>query len=158
MPADNILSEVNNIIVDESPSNMFVTVFYAVFSLSSGEMVYANAGHNPPIVKQGSGHELIELTRTSIALGLFDDIEVDEKTFSLQVGDWILFYTDGVTEAFSENDEMFGVDRLFRILEDTPFVSASELVNKIEQSVNEFISGVDLSDDLTLAVVYRKPV
>ena len=152
-----VLKQVNTLLIPDSKHGMFVTVFYAVFSLASGKMIYANAGHNPPIVKQDSEDELKELTRTSIALGLFDDIDVDEREITLKAGDWILFYTDGVTEAFSASDEMFSVERLLRILKETKFVSSRVLVNKIEQSVNEFISGTDLSDDLTLAVVYRKP-
>jgi sigma-B regulation protein RsbU (phosphoserine phosphatase) len=95
--------------------------------------------------------------RTSIALGLFDDIEVEERELTLQAGDWMLMYTDGVTEAFSPDERMFGVERLLQILVDHQFHSSIELVKKIEQSVNEFIQGADLSDDMTLTAIYRKP-
>jgi len=152
-----VLKQVNTLLIPDAKHGMFVTVFYAVITLSSGDVVYANAGHNPPIVRHidGSGKE--ELTRTSIALGIFEDILVDEREVSLQSGDWLLLYTDGVTEAFSASEEMFGVDRLYQILEDYEFISSKGLVTQIEQSVNEFIKGVDLSDDMTLAVIYRKP-
>jgi sigma-B regulation protein RsbU (phosphoserine phosphatase) len=152
-----VLKQVNTLLIPDSKHGMFVTVFYAVFSISTGKVVYANAGHNPPIVNHNHESEMVELTRTSIALGIFDDIEIDEREISIQYGDWILLYTDGVTEAFSVNDEMFGEDRLFHILENNKFTSSQDLVTKIEQSVNEFITGMDLSDDMTLAVVYRKP-
>ena len=152
-----VLKQVNTLLIPDSKHGMFVTVFYAVFSISTGRVVYANAGHNPPIIKHNHDSKMVELTRTTIALGIFEDIEVDEREINLQFGDWMLMYTDGVTEAFSASEEMFGTDRLLRILMDYHFESSQDLVAKIEQSVNEFITGADLSDDMTLAVIFREP-
>jgi sigma-B regulation protein RsbU (phosphoserine phosphatase) len=151
-----VLKQVNTLLIPDSKHGMFVTVFYAVISISTGKVVYANAGHNPPIVKHNGNSELVQLTRTSIALGLFDDMEVDQREFSLQLGDWILLYTDGVTEAFSASEEMFGAERLLHLLSQGQFTTSQELVREIEQSVNEFIRGTDLSDDMTLTVITRK--
>jgi sigma-B regulation protein RsbU (phosphoserine phosphatase) len=156
-PAE-VLKQVNELMIPDSKHGMFVTVFYAVFSVNSGRLVYANAGHNPPLVKRVSQDGLTELTRTSIALGIFDEIDVDERELLLNPGDWILFYTDGVTEAFSAKEEMFGTQRLFDLLEKDRFISSNLLLDRIVGSVNEFIQGVDLSDDVTLAAFYRKPI
>jgi sigma-B regulation protein RsbU (phosphoserine phosphatase) len=153
-----VLKQVNELMIPDSKHGMFVTVFYAVFSVNSGRLVYANAGHNPPLVKRVSQDGLTELTRTSIALGIFDEIDVDERELLLNPGDWILFYTDGVTEAFSAKEEMFGTQRLFDLLEKDRFISSNLLLDRIVGSVNEFIQGVDLSDDVTLAAFYRKPI
>ena len=151
-----VLKQVNELLVPDSKHGMFVTVFYGVFSLNTGKMVYANAGHNPPIVNKVELDELIELTRTCMALGIFADIVVDERELFLDPGDWILLYTDGITEAFSAKEEMFGTDRLFELLKDYPFSSSNELIDKIEGTVLDFIQGTELSDDMTVAAISRK--
>ncbi len=153
-----VLKEVNELLIPDSKHGMFVTVFYGIFNLKSGKLVYANAGHNPPVVKQLDKDGLIELTRTTIALGLFEDIEVDERELTINPGDWILLYTDGVTEAFSSKEELFSTKRLFDLLDDYSFISSTDLVDMIQGSVDDFIKGVDLSDDMTLAAICRKPL
>ena len=150
-----VFRQVNELLIPDSKHGMFVTVFYAVFDLISGKVVYANAGHNPPIIKYLHSGELIELTRTTIALGIFSDIEIDEHEVTMDIGDWMLLYTDGVTEAFSANEEMYGTKRLFQILLKEQFTSPKELVETIEGSVHDFIDGLELSDDLTLAAIFR---
>lgn len=152
----SVLKQVNELLIPDAKHGMFVTVFYAVFYLNSGKVVYANAGHNPPIIKYLQSDELVELSRTSIALGIFNDIEVEEREVSMSPGDWILLYTDGVTEAFSANEEMFGTKRLFDLLLGNQFTSSKNMLDTIEGSVHEFIEGTELSDDLTLATIYRK--
>jgi sigma-B regulation protein RsbU (phosphoserine phosphatase) len=153
-----VLKQVNELMIPDSKHGMFVTVFYAVFSVSTGRFVYANAGHNPPLLIEGNQDGLTELTRTSIALGIFDEIDVYDRELTLNPCDWILFYTDGVTEAFSATDEIFGKQRLFDLLSGHCFISSNELLDRIIGAVNEFIQGVDLSDDVTLAAIYRKPI
>jgi serine phosphatase RsbU (regulator of sigma subunit) len=151
-----VLKQVNELLVPDSKHGMFVTVFYGVFSLNSGKVVYANAGHNPPIVKHIGRVELIELTRTTMALGIFANIEVDERELLLNPGDWMLLYTDGITEAFSAKEEMFGTDKLLKLLLDYKFISSNDLIDTIERTVENFIKGTDLSDDMTLAAISRK--
>jgi serine phosphatase RsbU (regulator of sigma subunit) len=153
-----VLKQVNELMVPDSKSSMFVTVFYAVFSLNTGKLVYANAGHNPPMVKRSNQDGVTELTRTSIALGIFEDIDVYERELLLNPGDLILFYTDGVTEAFSAKEEIYGTKRLIELLGGYRFVSSDELLDRIVGSVNDFIQGMVLSDDVTLAAIYRKPI
>ncbi len=150
-----VLRQVNELLVPDSKHGMFVTIFYGVISLNTGNVIYANAGHNPPIVSKGNRNELIELTRTSMALGIFTDITVEERELVLDPGDWMLLYTDGITEAFSAKEEMFGTERLFKLLSDYKFGSSNELIDEIEGMVFDFIHGTDLSDDMTVAVISR---
>jgi serine phosphatase RsbU (regulator of sigma subunit) len=91
-----------------------------------------------------------------MALGIFADIVVDERELTLNPGDWMLLYTDGVTEAFSAKEEMFGTERLTRLLAEHQFVSSDGLIDEVEGSVEDFIQGTALSDDLTLAAISRK--
>ena len=150
-----VLMQVNELLIPDAKHGMFVTVFYAVIELDTGRVVYTNAGHNPPIIKRINSNEMVELTRTSIALGLFEDIEVEQREVTLAPGDWMLLYTDGVTEAFSKNNEMFGIKRLYDILLGNPFTTSKEMLDAIERSVYKFIEGAELSDDVTLAAICR---
>ena len=90
-----------------------------------------------------------------MALGIFSDIEIEEREDMLQPGDWLMMYTDGVTEAFSDKEEMFGTERLYDLLLGHEFVDSTTLVNVVENKVIEFINGSDLSDDMTLTAIFR---
>ena len=151
-----VLKQVNELLVPDAKNGMFVTIFYAVIDLESGMVTYANAGHNPPIIRHKNSDDLIELSRTGAALGIFDDIDVNECEVSLEPGDWLFLYTDGVTEAFSVNEEMFGTKRLFEILLNKKYSSSIDILDMIEKSVHGFITGAELSDDITLAVIINK--
>jgi sigma-B regulation protein RsbU (phosphoserine phosphatase) len=153
-PAE-ILTQVNELLYPDAKQGMFVTVFYAVISVNSGRVIYANAGHNPPIVKRFGEDELIELTRTSIALGIFEHIQSDEHEMVLNPGDWLIMYTDGVTEAFSPSEEMFGKERLFNLINSGKFNSSTDFADLLEKTISDFIIGTDLSDDLTITSVHR---
>jgi serine phosphatase RsbU (regulator of sigma subunit) len=152
-----VLKQVNDLLLPDSKHGLFVTVFYGVFSLHTGDLVYANAGHNPPIVRKSNPEHLVELTRTCIALGIFDNIDVEEKHILMDPGELVLMYTDGITEAFSSTGEMYGTQRLLELVSNHTFTSCDDLLKSIEGSVAEFIRGNDLSDDMTLAAIYRKP-
>jgi serine phosphatase RsbU (regulator of sigma subunit) len=151
-----VLKQVNELLIPDAKQGVFVTVFFGVISLDSGSLVYANAGHNPPLIKRRDSDDLVELTRTAMALGIFSDIEVEEKVTLLNRDDWLLLYTDGITEAFSSQEVMFGTRRLFRLFTDGEYRSSNDLVGLITHSVNEFIQGKDLSDDITLVAIHRE--
>ncbi len=151
-----VLKEVNELLVPDIKNGMFVTVFYAVINMESGMVTYANAGHNPPIIRYSASETFVELRRTSIALGILDDIEVEEGIVVLGPEDWIFLYTDGVTEAFSIDEEMFGKNRLFEILMNNYYSSSKDILDMIERKIHEFIKGADLSDDITIAALINK--
>lgn len=151
----SVLKQVNELMIPDSKNGMFVTVFYGVLSLSTGKFIYANCGHNPPILKHAQEAKLIELTRTSMALGIFNDIDIEEREVKLNKDDWLVMYTDGVTEAFSVDEMMFGTEGLFKVLLRHDFTSSKSLLDDIENAVNEFIRGSDLSDDMTLTAILR---
>jgi phosphoserine phosphatase RsbU/P len=151
-----VLREVNELLLPDAKHGMFVTVVYAIFSLDTGELCYANAGHNPPILKSFSSNELIEFNRTGMALGVLEEIDIGESKIYMNSGDCLLFYTDGVTEAFSSNGEAYGNHRLYEMILNNKYSSAKELLDAIEESINHFIEGVHVSDDLTIAAFIRE--
>jgi sigma-B regulation protein RsbU (phosphoserine phosphatase) len=157
VPADNVLSEVNNILVDESPSNMFVTVFYGILDTRTGAFEYSNGGHNPPylISKDGKAMQLENVG--GLMLGAMKDSEYDSNIIMLKPDDIILFYTDGVTEAFNRDEEEFQDKRLEASLQNNSGISPDKLVNSIINNVQKFTDGTEQSDDITcLALKYFK--
>ncbi len=157
MPADSILSEVNNIIVDESPSNMFVTVFFGVLDTRSGAFEYSNGGHNPPylISEDGKVKQLDNIG--GLMIGAFKDVPFESNVVMIKSGESLVFYTDGVTESFNKDNEEFQEARLEKVLEGKNSLNVNELVQNVFDNVQSFSEGVEQSDDITcLALKYLK--
>ena len=157
MPADNILSEVNNIIAEESPSNMFVTVFLGVLDTRSGSFEYSNGGHNPPylISADGTAKQLDNIG--GLLLGAIKDVEYQSNVVMLKPGESLFFYTDGVTEAFNKDEEEFQEARLEKSLANRNSLNTDELVQHVFDDVQSYSEGTLQSDDITcVALKYLK--
>jgi serine phosphatase RsbU (regulator of sigma subunit) len=100
------LRRVNDLLVPDTQQGMFVTAVYAVLDLESGQLTYANAGHNPPLWLCNGQSEIRKLTRSGVALGAIEQAPMSERTIQLEYGDLLLLYTDGLTEAFSPEGEL----------------------------------------------------
>ena len=148
------LQRVNELLIPDTKQGMFVTAVYAVLDPSTGELTYANAGHNPPLWMKANG-EIARLTRTGIALGATEARTISESTIRLASGESVLFYTDGLTEEFSPDGDLFGEARLVETLRSNSS-SADAMLDSIEASLTDFIDFVPLSDDLTMLVVHCK--
>jgi sigma-B regulation protein RsbU (phosphoserine phosphatase) len=155
MPADNILSEVNNILVDESPSNMFVTVFYGVLDTRSGAFEYSNGGHNSPYLISTDGKVKPLEDIGGMLIGAMKDVQYESNVIMLKPGDSLFFYTDGVTEAFNKENEEYQEARLEKVLDGKHSLSTNDLVAKVFEDVQSFTNGTEQSDDITcLALTY----
>jgi len=155
-PAET-MRRVNALIIPDNHQSMFVTAVYGVLAVKSGAFTYANAGHNAPIWIGGADGKLKSLHRTGPALGIIEDMSVEERTITLDPGDFILLYTDGLTEAFSPEDDIYGEERLQQLLKTTEKVTARGVLNAIEASVNQFMGPLPAADDLTMLAVKRIP-
>lgn len=151
-PADAI-RDANNIIASDSKAGMFVTVFYGVIDEESRMLSYVNAGHNPPIVVHAEDRHLEELAATGIALGAVEGAAFTSKSIRIGPGDTVLLYTDGVTEAINGAGEMFGEDRLRRIVTENSMRSSAEILSGILDAINAFALGEPQADDITLMVI-----
>lgn len=149
MPADNILSEVNNILFEESPSNMFVTVFYGVLDTRSGAFEYSNGGHNSPFLISTDGKVQPLSDIGGMLIGAMKDVEYHSNVIMLKPGESIFFFTDGVTEAFNKENEEFQESRLVEILINQNNLSVKDLVHHVFQNVQSYTNGVEQSDDIT---------
>lgn len=137
--------------------SMFVTLFFGVLDLGTGQLNYINAGHNPPYVVGPSGTVKAELMPTGPAAGLFSNMVFNFKQVTLEPGDLLMTFTDGVTEARNPSGEFFGEDGLLALLK-RPASSAFELLDRIEASLQAHTAGADQSDDITMLAVRKLPV
>jgi serine phosphatase RsbU (regulator of sigma subunit) len=143
----------NDMISENGRANMFVTLFYGVLDPVRKTLAYVNAGHNPPLVLGQGGVEITLLAARGVALGIMSDIEFEEKEIALHQGDILVLYTDGVTEAINRKQEMFGNDRIGRLVEANHHLSAREIIKLIEREVASFSEGQPQFDDITLLLV-----
>jgi len=149
LPAEDILSEVNNILVDESPSRMFVTVTCGLLDITSGVFEYSAGGHYPPILITNQGSASSLESTGGFLLGSRKDIEYKSNVINLEHGDTLFFYTDGILEACDKNDEQFQETRLINILENKNCLTAREIVEEVCENVKAYSEGTEQTDDIT---------
>ena len=153
-PGD-VLSEVNDLLNEDNETFMFVTVVYAVFDPPTGDVTYANGGHNNPLLVRSDGSSE-ELPMTGgIALGVMPGLEYRQNSVTLSPGETLVLYTDGVSEAMNSQGEEFGVERLQRIFLDHPPTSARQANEAILKAVSDFAGDTPQSDDVTCLVLRR---
>jgi len=150
------LAKVNSMLIPESDASTFVTVFYGVLNTSNGIVKYCNGGHNLPyLVKDDAAVEQIEKT-SGILLGKIEPFEFETKEIQCDPGDRIILYTDGVTEAMNESNNMYEEDRLVQYLEKHQIDNIDKLVRGIIVDVLKFMGKADQTDDITLlSLEYR---
>jgi sigma-B regulation protein RsbU (phosphoserine phosphatase) len=149
---DNI-ARTNDLILEDAESGMFVTVYHSLFH-DDGRSLHVNAGHNPPLFYCHATNEVSFMPRGGRAVGWFPDIPLQEVELQLDPGDVIVYYTDGLTDAENPEKEFFGEVRLAQaVLEVAADHSASEILDRIVASVEEFCAGEPPFDDLTMMVV-----
>ena len=143
------IEEANDILCEDNDACNFVTTFYAVFDPRDGSFVYVNGGHPPPLlVHADGGTEFLPMTG-GCALGVMDGIPFAQKPITLKPGDYILMYTDGVTEAFSPDDEEFTQGRLPPLFTDAYPENVHTAVATVVSAVDAHANGAPQSDDIT---------
>lgn len=147
-----IVPSLNNIAHQNLPKNMFITAFYGRLNLETNEFTYCNAGHNYPLLIREDG-EIVELKTGGIILGIFPDATYEIGKLTLEKGDIILAYTDGITEAINTAEEEFGEDRLMEVIKSIKNPDPQNLIQRIIQEVKQFQGDADQYDDMTLFAV-----
>lgn len=154
-PAEAI-TQANRVICDDSISNLYVTLFYGCLEPHSGEFTYVNAGHNPPLLyRTDRPGELTELTRTGMLIGVDRDHQYQQATLYLQEGDFILFYTDGVTESINPAGEDFKVERLKKLVMGATSFDSDRLLHSILSALDTYTQSATPFDDITLMALKR---
>jgi len=149
------MRRVNDLLIPDTQQGMFVTAAYAVLYPETGELIYANAGHNPPLWLTGDD-QIERLTRTGMALGVVEGTPMEERKIELKHGDGLLLYTDGLSEAFSSDGDLFGEERIITALQAGGKKSAERILQKVEVDLDKFVGEEAQSDDLTMLFVKRK--
>lgn len=148
-PAD-ILRHTNHQLCKNNRASMFVTAWIALLDLDTGELTYANAGHTPPIIsQQGQPFQYLPTDSGFILAGL-ENIEYQQSSLTLQSGDLLYLYTDGVTEASNLSDELYGEDRLLEKMNTYNTQSLPHLLEHIKIDIDAFVGDAPQHDDITM--------
>ncbi len=157
-PAE-VITQANRLVCAQSENGLFVTLFFGLLDPVSGEFTYVNAGHNPPLVFQHSEPACIEdlklLGSTGLQLGMDEDSEYHQESLVLQHGDFVLLYTDGVTDALDAEKNDFGMQRLQEVVFSCCTATPDELVDALQKSLDDFTGGTAPYDDMTILVIKR---
>lgn len=151
-----ILSYINSAIAETNEANMFVTFFMGIMNLENGEVVYSNAGHNPPYILKKNGKTVKMNPEPNLPIGFFEKYKYSVQTIRLDKGDSIILYTDGLTEAENPGQELFGEERFERTIADNQGMSSSDLIDKIYKAVCSHVGDAVQSDDLTVMSIKYK--
>ncbi|MEW6076277.1 MAG: SpoIIE family protein phosphatase [Thermodesulfobacteriota bacterium] len=150
---DEILSHVNGELAADNEACMFVTLFCGLLDMTSGEIRYANAGHNPPVlIKRNGGVEWLPRAASLVA-GAMPEVEFQCERLRLGPGDNLFLYTDGVTEAMNKAEEFFSEESLIGELAGAADLSIREAIEKIMNAVHRFSDGAPQSDDITMMMI-----
>ena len=145
-----LLESVNQLICENNPKNMFVTVWLGVLELSSGKLTCVNAGHEYPVIKHPDGSFQLFKDRHGMVVGAMDIAKYREYEILLQPGSKVFVYTDGLAEAIGEEKEQFGIERIVDTLNKNPEGSPQQLLETMRSEVDSFVHGAEQFDDLTM--------
>ena len=148
-----ILFEVNNMLCADNPSNLFVTVWFGILTLSDGTLISSNAGHDFPAILRGSGDYIITTEDNMPPLATVEDLEYTDDTIQLEKGDRLFLYTDGVPEAKSEEGERFGLERMMDVLNRDKSLSPEQLLTMMKHEIDTFTGDIAPFDDITMMSV-----
>ena len=149
------LARVNDLLLSDSRSDLFVTVVYVVWEPAENRLVYANGGHNPPLCLRADGTVEI-LAENDIVLGVLPAVPFSNRSVELGAGEAVVLYTDGIPDAVNGRDEEFGLERLIEVAKASRQQGAPEIVEAIREAVTAFVGGAPQFDDLTLVVIKRE--
>jgi sigma-B regulation protein RsbU (phosphoserine phosphatase) len=153
--AADAISAANRVICADAAAGMFVTLCYAQLHCGTGEVQLVNAGHPAPLVYRADCDQLSELTPHGLPLGISDTARFPDERLALNAGDFILFYTDGLTDALNAQGEEFGKSRLLSVIHEYRHEVSQSMVDALRQSLLEFIGAAAPVDDMTVVIARR---
>jgi sigma-B regulation protein RsbU (phosphoserine phosphatase) len=152
-PVVEVVARLNNLITEITTEGYFATFFFGIYNRDVGELTFTNAGHNAPLLIREDG-SLRRLTTGGIVLGFLMDQEYRQETIKLVKGDFLILFTDGVTEIMNGKGEEFGEERLINLIRKHRDMNVHDLKQIILQKLKNFNAKKDFSDDVTLAIIY----
>jgi len=153
----DVFTKANEMICGGNDAGMFVTAWMGILDLETGVVKFANAGHNPPIIKRKDGNYEYLKSRHGLVLAGMDGFIYKENEITLNPGDEFFLYTDGVTEATDANTKLFGEEKLIETLNNNKDKDATDLCKSVKDSINQFVGEAPQFDDITmLSLKYLK--
>ena len=152
-PINEVFTRGNEALCEGNDAGMFVTAWQGGIDLTNGSIRFANAGHNPPLVRHADGSFEYLKTRAGFVLAGMDGIKYKMQEMQLSRGDILYLYTDGVTEATNADNELFGEERLLNALNSREFDSMQELCDFIKSEVDAFVGEAPQFDDITMVAL-----
>ena len=153
LAVNDVFTNVNTQLCENNEAGMFVTAWMGILDLKTGIVKFANAGHNPPLIKHADGTFEYLKSKANFVLAGMDGIRYKEQEIQLEKGDKIYLYTDGVTEAHNDKNELYGEERLLKCLNSVKDKSVDDICQKIKEDVELFVGTAEQFDDITMLCV-----
>ncbi len=144
---------VNNGLVGDTPASKFATLFFSILDVSKRQLTYVNAGHNPPLLWDRNTNDMQRLEAGGPIVGFRPDLPYESAEVQLHPGHCLVLFSDGITEAQTESEELFGDERLGQIVQECADADAEGLMNRILDAVCRFSGTAPQADDMTLLIV-----
>ncbi|MBR5309650.1 MAG: SpoIIE family protein phosphatase [Oscillospiraceae bacterium] len=150
IPVNEILTKANEKLCENNESGMFVTAWMGILDISTGKLQFANAGHNPPVLKRANGSFEYLKTRAGFVLAGMEGVRYRVAELELNPGDRIFLYTDGVTEATNLENKLYGEERLLEFMNNNSNLEATEFLPALKENIDEFVGEAPQFDDITM--------
>ena len=148
-----VLEDVNDMLCENNASGLFVTVWFSILEISTGTLTVCNAGHEYPVLRRSGGdYELVESDNLP-PLATMEEMEYEDVTITLNAGDELFLYTDGVPEAKSSSGKRFGTDKMLEVLNGSKDTSIKDQLKNLKSEIDSFTGGGDPFDDITMLML-----
>ena len=150
IPVNEIFTRANEKLCENNESGMFVTAWMGILDIKTGQLQFANAGHNPPLIKRADGSFEYLKTRAGFVLAGMEGVRYRASELTLGEGDRLFLYTDGVTEATNADEKLYGEDRLIEFMNQNSTVDAVSLLPALKENIDKFVGDAPQFDDITM--------
>ena len=157
MAVNDIFTKANEKLCENNESGMFVTAWMGILDLTTGNLQFANAGHNPPLLKRSGGDFEYLKTRAGFVIAGMEGVRYRIGEITLSPGDRLFLYTDGVTEATNVKNQLYGEERLISFMNQNQTVASTELLPALKGNIDEFVGEAPQFDDITMLMFDYKP-
>ena len=157
MAVNDIFTKANEKLCENNESGMFVTAWMGILDITTGQVKFANAGHNPPLLKRANGSFEYLKTRAGFVLAGMEGVRYRVGELTLNPGDRLFLYTDGVPEATNAENKLYGEDRLLSFMNQNTSMEATKLLPALKANIDEFVGEAPQFDDITMLMLDYKP-
>ena len=157
LPVNEIFTQANDKLCENNESGMFVTAWMGIVDIRTGKMQFANAGHNPPLIKRANGEFEYLRTRAGFVLAGMDGMRYRSSELTLYPGDRLFLYTDGVSEAMNGENVCYGEDRILHVSNQNAKLNAMAFLPALKADIDAFVGETPQFDDITMLMFDYKP-